>query len=294
MNSLPRFRKTRIAPTPSGYLHRGNALSFLLTAALARQTGARLLLRIDDLDEPRVRPEYVQHIFDTLQQLQISCDEGPRSAEEQAARFAQVHRMPLYRSALERLKKDGHLFACNCSRAAILDQDPSGVYHGNCLHKNLPLDAKGVCWRVHTTTHTVSVKTMNGPVIVAPLPPAVQYFVVRKRDGMPAYQLASLVDDLHFGIDLVVRGADLWPSTLAQLYLASLLGKKSFSETTFYHHPLLQDGHGYKLSKSAGAEALKPELDRESLLSLLITLLEGQPLNGFALSEISSLQQQAK
>ncbi|RYZ53604.1 MAG: tRNA glutamyl-Q synthetase [Chitinophagaceae bacterium] len=294
MNPLPRFRKTRIAPTPSGYLHRGNALSFLLTAALARQTGAQVLLRIDDLDELRVRPAYVQHIFDTLQQLQIPWHEGPRSPEEQATHFAQVHRLPLYRSALEKLQKVGHLFACNCSRATILAQDPTGVYHGTCLHKGLPLDAEGVCWRVHTTPQAVGVKTLNGPVIAAPLPPAVQYFMVRKRDGMPAYQLASLVDDLHFGIDLVVRGADLWPSTLAQLYLASLLGEKGFSETTFYHHPLLQDARGHKLSKSAGAEAVKPAHDREGLLSCLAALLQGKPINGFAGSESIFLQQQAK
>jgi len=81
-------------------------------------------------------------------------------------------------------------------------------------------------------------------------------FVVRKKDGFPSYQLTSVADDIHFGIDLIVRGADLWDSTLAQLYLASATGLGTFSNCTFYHHPLLADEHGAKLSKSAGATSI--------------------------------------
>ena len=117
MDRLPRFRKTRIAPTPSGYLHLGNALSFLITASLAKKTGARVLLRIDDLDQPRVRREYLQDTFDTLRLLEINWEEGPRSVEEQEACFAQIHRMHLYRSVLQQLREGGHVFACTCSRA---------------------------------------------------------------------------------------------------------------------------------------------------------------------------------
>jgi glutamyl/glutaminyl-tRNA synthetase len=82
-------------------------------------------------------------------------------------------------------------------------------------------------------------------------------FVVRKKDGFPAYQLSSVVDDLHYGVDLIVRGQDLWASTLAQLYLSSALDAAAFREIRFYHHPLLATGAGEKLSKSAGATSIR-------------------------------------
>jgi glutamyl-tRNA synthetase len=94
-------------------------------------------------------------------------------------------------------------------------------------------------------------------MITTPLPDEMKNFMVRRKDGVPAYQLASLVDDLHFGIDFIVRGADLWPSTLAQHYLAKQLGEASFSAIRFYHHPLLKNEQGEKLSKSAGAFSVK-------------------------------------
>jgi len=90
------------------------------------------------------------------------------------------------------------------------------------------------------------------------LPIEMTDFVVRKKDGFPAYQLTSLVDDLHFGVDLIVRGADLWPSTLAQQHLALCVpGAEAFREATFYHHSLLVGGGGEKLSKSAGATSIR-------------------------------------
>ena len=83
-----------------------------------------------------------------------------------------------------------------------------------------------------------------------------QYFMVKKRDGFPAYQLTSLMDDIYFGVDLVVRGEDLWPSTVAQLYIASMLKQEAFLNTTFYHHPLIMGADGHKLSKSEGATSV--------------------------------------
>jgi glutamyl-tRNA synthetase len=258
MDRFPQFQKTRIAPTPSGYLHLGNALSFLITASLAKKTGAKVLLRIDDLDRQRVRPEYVQDIFEVLYLFGINWDEGPRNEEEYETRYGQMHRMALYRSALQQLREGGHLFACTCSRSEILRHNPDGVYPGTCRHKGIPLDAPGVSWRLHTAEEKVlQVKNLDGTVTTAFLPGEMQSFVVRKKDGTPAYQLASLVDDLHFGVDLVVRGDDLWPSTLAQLYLASLLRQPRFSEASFFHHPLLKDANGVKLSKSAGAQSIR-------------------------------------
>jgi len=119
MNQPPTFKKTRIAPTPSGFLHLGNVLSFSITAALAGKAGARILLRIDDIDRERTDKRYVEDIFETLRYLGIPWDEGPKNFEEFQQEYSQVHRMGLYVTALEELKATGQLFACECSRTAV-------------------------------------------------------------------------------------------------------------------------------------------------------------------------------
>jgi glutamyl-tRNA synthetase len=237
------FHKTRIAPTPSGFLHAGNAFNLLRTAALAQQSGARVLLRIDDMDRDRYRPAYVEDIFDTLHFLGIRWEEGPQDVAAFSERWSQRHRDPLYRNALEQLQQQQLLFACTCSRQQIVTC--------TCLRKHLPLETPGANWRLLTDENAVQVKTTEGTIITAPLPPALS------QDGLPAYQLCSVVDDLHFGIDLVVRGADLWPCTLAQHFLARQLGETGFFNIAFHHHPLLTNERGEKLSKSAGAYSVK-------------------------------------
>jgi glutamyl/glutaminyl-tRNA synthetase len=248
------FHKTRIAPTPSGYLHLGNALSFALTAALSKNTGAKILLRIDDLDRDRVQPAYVQDIFDTLDFLEIPYDEGPRNMKEYEQDWPQVHRMDMYRKALDQLREDRSVFACTCSRSQVQGH---AAYPGNCYAKPISLDEVGACWRFRTDPSAEwSVRTFNG-VINEPLPADVQDFIVRKKDGYPAYQLTSICDDQFFSVDLIVRGQDLWPSTLAQIELASRLKLEAYTNSTFYHHPLLSATNGMKLSKSAGDTSIK-------------------------------------
>ena len=224
------FSKTRLAPTPSGYLHLGNVLSFALTATLARAKGARILLRIDDMDRERVEEAYVRDIFDTLTFLDIPWDDGPGDASEFWRTYSQVLRLDLYQEALDQLAASGTVFACTCSRMQ--------TYQGNCLEKGLPLDTPNAAWRLAITG-------------------ALPYFVVRKKDGVPAYQLASLIDDLYYGIDLIVRGEDLHPSTLAQQQLATILGKDAFARVQFVHHPLLMETPERKLSKSEGATSIR-------------------------------------
>ncbi|GAA0554728.1 tRNA glutamyl-Q(34) synthetase GluQRS [Chitinophaga japonensis] len=258
MNVAPTFHKTRIAPTPSGFLHLGNVLSFAVTAALAWKTQAGLLLRIDDLDRDRVQREYVQDIFDTLHFLDIPWEEGPADYTTYETVYSQLHRMDLYREALRQLEEAGQVFACTCSRAQVAAMSPDGAYPGTCRHKNIPLDTPGVSWRLHTSaTKELNVKTLPGEVVRATLPLLMQEFVVRKKDGDPAYQLTSVLDDQYFGVDLVVRGADLWGSTLAQLYLSTLLPGNTFQQCTFFHHPLLLETADQKLSKSAGATSVQ-------------------------------------
>ena len=246
------YKRTRIAPTPSGYLHLGNILSFSLTAALAEKSGASILLRIDDLDQERASPAYVQDIFDTLNFMEIGWHEGPRNRKEFEAEYSQVHRLPLYQQALKELEKRQVVFACDCSRS-ILQQYNSIEYPGICRPREISLEESNVNWRLATDPDKfITLTEITGARTMNVLPPAMRHYVVRKKDGNPSYQLSSMVDDLHFGVDLIVRGADLYDSTLAQLYLSETLHRPAFQEITFYHHPLITSDAGVKLSKSAG------------------------------------------
>jgi glutamyl/glutaminyl-tRNA synthetase len=206
-----------------------------------------------------VEARYVQDIFETLHFLGIQWDEGPRDIFEYEGKWSQVHRMELYREALLGLREQGVLFACNCSRAQIARDAAEGVYPGTCREKGLSLDAPDVSWRVRTDMSLeLVVRGLDGQGVRTRLDASMKDFIVRKKDGFPAYQLTSILDDLHFGVDLIVRGQDLWPSTLAQLYLAGLLpGGGAFAEACFYHHDLLKEEGGNKLSKSAGATSIQ-------------------------------------
>ena len=273
------LHRTRIAPTPSGYLHLGNIWSFLLTVDLARKEDIPVMLRIDDLDQERVRPAYLEDIFDSLHWLGISWNEGPSDGRELASRWSQLHRLDLYRAALQELAASGRVFACTCSRAAVLRDNPDGIYRGHCLHHDIPLDQPGVSWRLRTDLAApVRVQHYQGTATVHTLPPSMDYFVVRRRDGLPAYQLSSLVDDLHFGVDLVVRGRDLWESTLAQLCVADMLGDDRFVNSRFFHHELLPAADGRKLSKSAGDTSIRflrqAGMDPETVKKMLPPLPE--------------------
>ncbi|MBC7919761.1 MAG: tRNA glutamyl-Q synthetase [Ferruginibacter sp.] len=250
--------RSRLAPTPSGFLHAGNAFGFVLTWQLVRKHRGTLHLRIDDLDTARVRPAYVADIFDTLDWLGVDYDSGPRNAEEFAQRYSQRHRLPGYETTLDQLRKTGLVYACDCSRARVLATSTNNLYAGTCRDKRLNLDQPGVAWRVRVPedTHVTFEDGMSGPQRIR-LDRVMGDFVVRRRDGIPAYQIASLTDDLHDNVNLVVRGADLLPSTAAQLFLATHLPANPFPQTIFCHHPLLTDAEGRKLSKSAGAKALR-------------------------------------
>jgi len=255
---VARFNKTRLAPTPSGFLHLGNVLSFAITVAIAAKTGAKILLRIDDLDRDRVNREYVQDIFDTLNFLEIPWDEGPRNYNEYESEYSQLHRMELYQNALLQLKASGQVFACACSRAKVRRNSGDDVYPGTCRDKAIPLNAKEVNWRLKTNgAQEVQVNSLQEGLFKTTLPANMQDFIILKKDGFPAYQLTSVIDDLHFGVDLIVRGQDLWPSTLAQIYLSSQLKADDFQNCTFHHHALLTEASGVKLSKSAGDTSVK-------------------------------------
>ena len=247
--------QTRLAPTPSGYLHAGNALNFLLTEALARRAGGRLHLRIDDLDSARVRPAYLENIFATLHWLSIHCDSGPRDVADFQARYSQHRRLDRYAALLAALAtQTGLVYACTCSRAEVAAAaGPAGLYAGTCRDRGLPLDSPDAAWRVRVpakatvalTDGFLGFRTLDIAALVGD-------FVIRRKDGLPAYQTASLADDVTDGMTLIVRGEDLLPSTAAQIWLAQLAGSPwaAFADAQFYHHPLLLGPDGGKLSKS--------------------------------------------
>lgn len=276
-----KFAQTRIAPTPSGYLHLGNAYSFLLTKALAKKHGAKILLRIDDLDRDRYRPEYVEDIFATLDFLEIKIDQGPKNSNEMESTWSQVHRLPIYTEGLAQLEQSKFTFSCTCTRSQILQIDPRGIYLGQCLDRRMPLNKHESSWRINTLDADF-LDYIGYPATPksALIPEEASCYVVRKKDLLPAYQLTSLLDDLHFGVDLIVRGQDLFPSTLAQLDLARILGKEEFAKTTFFHHPLLKGPDQSKLSKSAGAYSIRQlRQDGKSLADLFQLLGKSLGLN---------------
>lgn len=249
---------TRIAPTPSGYLHKGNAYNFLLAYRLVQQYGGTLRLRIDDLDVLRLQPEHVQDIFDGLNWLGIEWQLGPLNAEEHFESFSRQLRIPYYHLLIEQLIASGDVFACTCSRKDVATHHKTGHYAGTCRHKNIPLDYPGASLRILVPEETIIHFTdqLKGDVHIH-LAQSMGDFVIRRRDGLPAYHIASLKDDVDHGINTIVRGEDLLESTAAQLFLAKKLNLQAFEANTFYHHHLFMDEAGNKLSKSAGSTTLK-------------------------------------
>jgi glutamyl/glutaminyl-tRNA synthetase len=249
--------RSRLAPTPSGWLHVGNGAAFVLTWLLTRAVNGNLLLRIDDLDRQRRRPEYVDDIFRTIDWLGLDYDRGPTGTEDFLRNWSQSLRQLSYSAALDALWAAGRLYACDCSRRTLRERHADGVYRGFCRSRGLARNAERVAWRFRLPDQaTVKITEATGAITPVDLTTTMGDFVVRRKNGSPAYQVASVVDDTEFGINFVVRGADLIDSTAAQLLLAAYLPHCRFGETTFYHHPLVRGDDAAKLSKSAGAQAL--------------------------------------
>ncbi len=262
MEFITKFHKTRIAPTPSGFLHLGNVFSFALTAALAEKTGAKIVLRIDDQDAQRVNQAYIEDVFETLRFLDIPWQEGPKNAQDFAHYYSQTHRTEEYKNVLQKLRDADFVYACNCSRSQIQALGEAG-YPGTCRHKNLSLDAADVAWRLKTEeSPRVKVTIYNQKSRDLKLPEQMRDMIVRRKDGLPAYQLSSVIDDEMYGIDFIVRGEDLWPSTVFQLYLAQRIGAENFQKTVFFHHSLVLNERAEKLSKSAGSFSVKNMRER--------------------------------
>lgn len=264
VNSIQAPIHSRIAPTPSGFLHKGNAFSFLLTWFLVRKTNGTLTLRIDDSDAIRKRPEYVQDIFDTLHFLEIDWDKGAQNPKDFEDNYSQHHFLEIYKKEIEILKTKNAIFPCSCSRLEIqkrnvenkINPTPTN-YDGFCLVNGNAKNQKNYALRLNTNyfdKEAILIKDSLGTHYEVNLAKEMPFFVVQKKDNLPAYQLISLLDDQRMHINFVVRGKDLLHSTAAQLFLAKILDTKSFLKTTFLHHDLIKDKEGNKISKSAGSK----------------------------------------
>jgi glutamyl/glutaminyl-tRNA synthetase len=247
VDHFPNGIRTRFAPTPSGYLHAGNAVNFLIAHSLIARHGGSVMLRIDDLDVTRVRPEF---IADSLAWLGLEWDEGPRDPKDLTEHWSQTRRTKPPLELAMALRDAGHLFACSCSRTQLPACD--------CRSLHLPFDEPETTWRLKIPSScSVNLKTWPHGQQRIDLHSLMHDPVIKQRSGSPAYQLASLADDVDFRMDLIVRGDDLRPSSACQMYIADLLGLEVFRNARFLHHPLITDALGTKLSKSDGSSSLR-------------------------------------
>jgi glutamyl-tRNA synthetase/glutamyl-Q tRNA(Asp) synthetase len=229
---------TRFAPSPTGYLHLGHIANAIYTWGVARALGGRVLLRLEDHDRIRSRPEYEDAILDDLDWLGFEADEG------RTPLLRQSDALEIYRDVLNDLKRTQHVYACDCSRTDIGGER----YVGRCRNRNLS-EIPGRGLRVQLGDGVVGAHDLlAGPIEQTPSEQCGD-LLLRDRDGNWTYQFAVTVDDLRQGVTLVIRGADLLSSTGRQVLLGSLLGRTA--PPFFLHHPLIRGPRGEKLSKSA-------------------------------------------
>ena len=243
--ALPSPWTTRFAPAPTGRLHLGHVLNAIYVWGIARAHGGRVVLRIEDHDRARCRPEYEAALLDDLAWLGFEPDTIAPPQRDRSAR---------YEHALAGLHANRLVFPCDCSRRTIAGDAPEVPneehrYDGRCRNRNLDGTAT-LARRVRMDDGTEAFNDMLlGPQTGAP---SLQCgdLLVRDRLGQWTYQFAVTVDDLDQKIDLAIRGEDLLSSTARQLRLARLLGRAE--PPRFLHHPLLRHRDGTKLSKSRG------------------------------------------
>lgn len=229
---------TRFAPSPTGYLHLGHVVNALYVWGVGRSVGARILLRIEDHDRIRCRPEYERAILEDLEWLGFRADDGHDPVLRQSDRGA------VYADALARLRPVAHVFACACSRREVAGPR----YAGRCRARNLPESGAGLRVQVDAGVERGD-DLLLGPLVQEPAAQCGD-LLIRDRDGHWTYQFAVTADDVSQQVTLVIRGADLADSTGRQLRLARWLGQAS--PPLYLHHPLLLGHDGAKLSKSRG------------------------------------------
>ena len=241
---------TRLAPSPTGSQHLGNARTYLASWLFARAAGGRVLLRIEDIDSPRVKPEAAAEAVTDLQWLGLDWDGEP---------ITQTHRMPLYETALARLQAAELVYPCTCTRSDIERaasaphaEGAEPPYPGTCSNRRVvdadSINDRSFAWRFRVTQTPPFDDLFLGPVALDLCQDGGD-FVVWKSAGSPAYQLAVVVDDAGTAITHVIRGDDLVSSTPRQLLLYSALG---LQPPRFAHLPLVVGPDGRRLAKRHG------------------------------------------
>lgn len=234
---------SRFAPAPTGFLHLGHVVNAIYVWGITKARGGRVLLRVEDHDRQRSRPEYERAILEDLAWLGFEPDEPFVRQSERGA---------IYERALARLRSAGLVYACECSRkviAAAEESDGELRYPGTCAAKGLP-ERLGFGLRVRLAPSVESFDDlMHGPQEQRPSEQCGDV-LVRDREGNWTYQFVATVDDFEQGVTLVIRGDDLMASTGRQIQLARLLGRTG--PPRFVHHGLIMKTPTQKLSKSDG------------------------------------------
>jgi glutamyl-Q tRNA(Asp) synthetase len=262
---LPSSPLTRFAPSPTGYLHLGHVANAIYVWGIARALGGRVLLRLEDHDAGRCRPEYEAALLEDLGWLGLDPDQGrPEDLRAGASIWRQSDCGEVYAAEVSRLAAVASVFICDCSRRDIavdggdvLNEETR--YLGRCRDRALaPGPGRGVRLRIdpgeeHFVDGRLGEQRQN---------PAGQCgdLLLRDRLGNWSYQFAVVVDDLRHGVDLVVRGEDLLSSTGRQLRLGRLLGR--MAPPVFFHHRLIRKPSGEKLSKAAGDTGVRALRER--------------------------------
>ena len=246
----------RLAPSPTGGLHLGHARTFLAAWLSARSRGGRIVLRIEDIDASRVRPEAIQGAIDDLKWLGLDWDEGPDCVGPAGA-YIQSQRLTDYEHAIAELKAQEYVYPCNCTRAEIAraasaphagDEGPiyPGTCSGRCASDEVFLVDQPFAWRFRVPAGVIAWDDLFlGPIKLDPSQVGGDFVVARNGLG-PAYQLAVVVDDASMGVTEVIRGEDLVPSTPRQILLYRALGCPI---PTFGHLSLVVDQEGRRLAK---------------------------------------------
>lgn len=282
----------RFAPSPSGRMHAGNLLCALLAWLSAKSAGGRLILRIEDLDTLRCRREYADQIEDDLAWLGLFWDEGG-SRGGGSAPYYQSQRNALYQAALEKLKRKGLVYPCFCTRAQLHassaphHSDGGNVYPGTCrnltaeqVSEKIRRTGRQPGLRLRVPDETIAFMDGHLGAYTERLRETCGDFLLRRSDGMWAYQLAVVVDDAAMGVTQVVRGSDLLASTPRQILLCRML---ELPVPAFYHFPLLLNAAGRRLSKRDGAlsmEVLRRRWTPEELTGKLAFLAGLNPAAG--------------